>query len=95
MGNYPYDQYLEQWDAHFGPDLQGEFVYWQFGERKFKILPKMTKEQFEETLEQFDKLSPKIDALQKRDDYSTNDEIGCQVDNLLAESFKCELPLFF
>lgn len=93
--NYSYDQYLEQWDDHFGNDTCGEFVYWQHGIRKSKTFSKMTEKQFRETLIQFDKLSPEIDILQRRDDYSTNDEIGYLVDSLLAESFKCELPLFF
>ncbi len=95
MGDYSYGQYLEQWEDHFGEDTQGEFIYWQLGKKKSRILPKMTEEQFSQTLSQFDILAPKIGKLQNRDDYVTNDEIGGQVDRLLAESFECELPLFF
>jgi hypothetical protein len=93
--NYNYNQYLEQWEDHFGNAPQGDFVYRHFGQRKIKTLPKMSKRQFVQTLERYNNLSPEIDKLQSRPDYSTNDAIGKQVDDLMAKCFKCELPLFF
>lgn len=95
MNNYSYDQYLEQWDDNFGDSDCGDFVYWQYGQRKIKILPKMSKVEFQQTLNDFDVFALEIDGLQKRHDYVTNDEIGQRVDVLMGESFQCELPLFF
>lgn len=93
--NYTYNQYLEQWDDHFGNAEQGKFIYWQLGQKLYKWLPKMNKNAFKGTITKFDELSPKIDALQKREDYGSNEELDNEVDELLKESFECELPLFF
>lgn len=95
MNNYSYDQYLAQWEDHFGSDSHGQFVYWHYGHKKSRLLPKMDQPTFEKTLARFDEISPQIDALQKRADYANNSEIGQKVDRMLAESFQYELPLFF
>jgi hypothetical protein len=95
MDNYTYDQYLEQWDDHFGNACQGEFWYWNKGRRYTIVLPKMDRVTFQATLEKYDSLALKIDAFQKQPDYGDNPALDRKVDNLLAESFKCELPLFF
>ncbi len=92
---YTYRQYLETWEGRFGGANCGEFEYWHYGREMTKTLPMMTEAQFKETLAQFDTLSSQIDELQKRPDYTTNDKIGEEVDRLMAETFKCELLLFF
>jgi hypothetical protein len=84
MSNYTYDQYLETWRDHFGDDtLQGEFEFWHFGQRKTRILPKMSEAQFTSAVRKCDELGAEIDRLQKRPDYTINDSIGNQVNQLL------------
>lgn len=95
MSDYTYNQYLEQWDDHFGNEERGKFIYWQLGQKLYKSLPKMNEKTFTQTLAKFDELSPQIDILQGRDDYGSNETLDNRVDNLLKESFECELPLFF
>jgi uncharacterized membrane protein YfbV (UPF0208 family) len=96
MSDYTYDQYLETWKDHFGDDtLQGEFEFWHLGQRRAKILPKMSEAQFIDAVSKCDELGAEIDALQKRPDYATNDEVDHRVKQLLEQSFEYELPLFY
>jgi hypothetical protein len=86
MGEYTYEQYLEQWDYWIGEGTTGTYTK--------HFVTKLGPEQFMQKLHQLEALQKETEELQRSDDYSLGTDTWNKVEMLMAQSFPLEVDLF-
>jgi hypothetical protein len=84
-----YQDYLDNWDDHFGGENEGDFIWFSYGQQRVTPYRKMNKREFDQCISKFNEYFVQLDKMSKKNQF--NEEF----DRILNKMFfECELPLF-